>query len=70
VRRTEITHRVARIGPLDLYDLGAGLGEDQAGEGAGQQGREVDYRDTVQRLHASPPAIKISAMSFNRRTPE
>ena len=45
----ELAQRVALAGLLDLDDLGAELAEDGGGEGPGDEGREVDDADAVER---------------------
>jgi hypothetical protein len=51
-------HAVALAGALDLDHLGAGLGQQQGGQGPGQQGREVEHAQALERPHG-PGALAV-----------
>ena len=57
-RRAELAQRVAEAGLLDLDDLGAELAEDGGGERPGDEGREVDDSDAVERQRCGHGARK------------
>ncbi len=53
----EASRLVAAIGLFDLDHGGAQLGEDHAGEGAGQHAREIENGDMLERFHRAAHAL-------------
>jgi hypothetical protein len=61
------TQLVAVSGPLDLDHLGAGLGQDQAGERSGQQRAEVNDLDAGEWLHGCSIRSSVQAYEASSR---